>query len=160
MWDKALSQTARLRSWDQPALQKTSASKPRILPFLFTPIFHQARKGCRCPDTIISSSRLSWQRTGRPDFFAARATIQLNGMDRVSLPPKPPPRRLTLTTTLLAGISQTFAKKFWLLLISFHNRVKRRCEKTYVSVAFCVLAWISISPSSSFGIARHAWVSR
>jgi hypothetical protein len=120
MCERALSHTAALRSCDHPALQKTSASRAWSLPSLFTPTFQRARKGCLCPEVIISSSRLSMQRTGRPVFLAAKATMPVNWIDLVSFPPNPPPRRLTLETTLFAATLHTCATYVCLSRVSPH----------------------------------------
>ena len=47
----------------------------------------------------MSSSLSSMSRTGRPVLAAATATTADSGTERDSLPPKPPPIRLTVTTT-------------------------------------------------------------
>lgn len=57
----------------------------------------------------MSSSLLSMQRTGRFVFFAATAQMPASWIERVSLPPNPPPRRLTLETILLAWTAVTWA---------------------------------------------------
>ena len=47
----------------------------------------------------MSSSLSSMSRTGRPVLAAATATTAERGTERDSLPPNPPPIRLTVTTT-------------------------------------------------------------
>ena len=42
-----------------------------------------------------------------------RQQADLTGTERVSLPPKPPPRRLVLLNTLCAGRPSTCATMFW-----------------------------------------------
>jgi hypothetical protein len=66
---------------------------------------------------IISTARLTVPfsylsnmiRTGLPTFRAQTAVTAASGMDRDSLPPKPPPIRFTRTVTLLAGMPRTLA---------------------------------------------------
>ena len=58
------------------------------------------RKECLCPVINMSSSLSSIIRTGRPNFSAATAQIVETASVRVSFPPKPPPTRFTLQTTL------------------------------------------------------------
>ncbi len=100
------------------------------------------------------------QRTGRLVFFAAIAHMAESCIDLVSFPPNPPPRRFTFDTILLAWTPVTFATYDCLRGRLVADMDAFGETETYVSVGFCVLLHISISPSSGLGITTHAFVSR
>lgn len=142
MWKIARSITDPDRSSVSPALLNMSTSSAVISPVFLKPTFHLPWNGWRPPEVAMSSSRSSWQRTGRPVWCAATASALARKMERDSLPPNPPPMRFTRQLMREAGTPSTLATVICVL------------------VGFCVEEKISISPSSFLGTQMHACVSR
>ena len=70
---------------------------------------------CRSTLCARGPSRQQTAHGALPAACAAAAGARLIGTERVSLPPKPPPRRLVRLTTLCAGRPSTCATMFWFL---------------------------------------------
>ena len=71
----------------------------------------------------MSSSRSRMSRTGRRRCHAGTAAAHEMLTARVSLPPKPPPRRFVRATTLCAGKPSVCATCAWLCAGPYHDNV-------------------------------------